>query len=46
MLSNLNTITIFLDPADTENHFNGQPIYGIVSSLIDRNGNPIFSSML
>ena len=45
-ISNLNTITIFLDPADTENHFNGQSIYGIVSSLIDRNGNPIVSSKI
>jgi hypothetical protein len=43
-ISNLNTITIFLDPTDTENHFSGQPIYGIVSSLSDRNGNSIVSS--
>jgi hypothetical protein len=45
-ISDLNTITIFLDPVDTENHFNGQPIYGIVSSLIDMNGKPIISSKI
>jgi hypothetical protein len=43
---NLNTITISLDPADTQNHFNDQPIYGIVSSLVDGNGNPIVSSTI
>jgi hypothetical protein len=43
-ISNLNTITIFLDPVDTENHFNRQPIYGIVASSVDMNGNPIFKS--
>jgi hypothetical protein len=45
-ISNLNTVTIFLDPADTQNHFNGQPIYGIVSSLTDGDGNPIVSSKI
>ena len=45
-ISNLNTITIFLDPVDTENHFNRQPIYGIVASSIDMNGNPIFKSKI
>jgi hypothetical protein len=45
-ISNLNTITIFLDPADTENHFGGQPIYGIIQSLMDKNGSPIISSRL
>ena len=45
-ISNLNTITIFLDPAGTENHFNGQLIYGIVTSSVDSNGNPIFSSSI
>jgi hypothetical protein len=43
-ISNLNTITIFLDPVDTENHFNRQPIYGIVASSVDMNRNPIFKS--
>lgn len=38
IISNLNTITIFLDPADTDDHFNGQPIYGIIQSLMDKNG--------
>lgn len=28
----------------TENYFNGEPIYGIVTSSLDENGNPIFSS--
>lgn len=46
VISNLNTITIFLDPADTEDHFGGQPIYGIIQSLIDKNGSPIISSRL
>jgi hypothetical protein len=45
-ISNLNTIVIFLDPEGTENHFNGQPIYGIVTSSLDENGNPIFSSKI
>ena len=45
-ISNLNTITIFLDPVDTENHFNRQPIYGIIASSIDMNGNPIFKSKI
>ena len=45
-ISNLNTITIFLDPVDTENHFNRQPIYGIVASSVDMNGNPIFKSKI
>ncbi|HZD36695.1 MAG TPA: hypothetical protein VE130_15935 [Nitrososphaeraceae archaeon] len=44
IISNLNTIVIFLDPEGTENHFNGQPIYGVVTSSLDENGNPIFSS--
>jgi hypothetical protein len=44
IISNLNTIAIFLDPEGTENHFNGQPIYGVVTSSLDENGNPIFSS--
>src|SRR5919106_812528 len=37
-ISDLNTISIFLDPTDTQNHFNSQPIYGIVNSLIDGEG--------
>ena len=45
-ISDLNTITIFLDPVDTENHFNSQPIYGIVTSSVDVNGNPIFRSKI
>ena len=45
-ISDLNTITIFLDPVDTENHFNSQPIYGIVTSSVDMNGNPIFRSQI
>jgi len=34
-----NTITINLDNEDTDNHFIGQPIYGIVKSIKDRDGN-------
>ena len=45
-ISDLNTITIFLDPVDTENHFNSQPIYGIITSSVDMNGNPIFRSKI
>jgi hypothetical protein len=37
VISNLNTITIFLDPSDTDNHFSGQSIYGIVQSLMNEN---------
>lgn len=37
VISNLNTITIFLDPGDTDNHFSGQSIYGIVQSLMNEN---------
>ena len=45
-ISNLNMITIFPDPVDTENHFNRQPIHGIFTSSVDMNGNPIFKSKI
>ena len=35
VISDLNTITIYLDQEDTENHFQGQPIYGIIQSLTE-----------
>jgi hypothetical protein len=38
-ISKGNTITINLDNEDTDNHFIGQPIYGIVKSIKDRDGN-------
>jgi|SRR5215208_4041433 len=38
-ISKGNTITINLDNEDTDNHFIGQPIYGIVKSINDRDGN-------
>ena len=46
IISDLNTITIFLDPVDTENHFNSQAVYGIITSSVDMNGNPIFKSKI
>jgi len=38
-ISKGNTITINLNNEDTDNHFIGQPIYGIVKSIKDRDGN-------
>jgi hypothetical protein len=35
VISDLNTITIYPDQQDTENHFQGQPIYGIIQSLTE-----------
>jgi hypothetical protein len=35
VISDLNTITIYPDQEDTENHFQGQPIYGIIQSLTE-----------
>jgi hypothetical protein len=32
-------VSISLATEDTEDHFGGQPIYGLVDSLTDENGN-------
>jgi hypothetical protein len=37
-IEKLNTIHFILDPKTTDNHFKGQPIYGITNSLVDENG--------
>jgi hypothetical protein len=38
MIENYNVVTIALDSETTENHFHGQPIYGITDSFTDENG--------
>lgn len=38
---NGNTISIFLYPSYTDNHFQGKPIYGAVTWLFDENNKPI-----
>jgi len=40
-IENNNVITLSLATEDTEDHFGGQPIYGIVDSLTDENGNEL-----
>ena len=40
-LQNGAVMTIMPDPAQTDNHFQGQPIYGIVSGLTGENGTAI-----
>jgi hypothetical protein len=42
---NGNTISILLYPAETNNQFKGQPIYGIVTSMLDANSGPIKPSI-
>jgi len=42
---NGNTISILLDASDTNNYFKGQPIYGIVTSMLDANSEPIKPSI-
>jgi hypothetical protein len=42
---NGNTISILLYPSDTDNRFKGQPIYGVVTSILDANNNPIKPSI-
>lgn len=37
-IEKLNTIHLIVDPKATDNHFKGQPIYGVTNSLIDENG--------
>ena len=42
---NGNTMSILLYPSDTDDRFKGQPIYGIVTSILDENNNPIKPSI-
>jgi hypothetical protein len=42
---NGNTISILLYPSDTDNRFKGQPIYGVVTSILDANNNMIKPSI-
>ncbi len=42
---NGNTISILLYPSETDNRFKGQPIYGVVTWILDANNNPIKPSI-
>lgn len=42
---NGNIISILLYPSDTDNHFKGQPIYGIVTEILDADNRPIKPSI-
>ena len=42
---NGNTISILLYPSDTDNRFNGQPIYGVVTEILNANNEPIKPSI-
>jgi hypothetical protein len=42
---NGNTTSILLYPSDTENRFKGQPIYGLVTWILDANNHPIKPSI-
>lgn len=42
---NGNTISILLYPSDTDNHFKGQQIYGIVTEILDADNRPIKPSI-
>ena len=42
---NGNTISILLYPAETDNRFNGQPIYGVVTEILNANNEPIKPSI-
>ena len=42
---NGNTISILLYPSDTDDRFKGQPIYGVVTSILDANNNLIKPSI-
>jgi hypothetical protein len=39
-----NVISLSLATEDTEDHFEGQPIYGIVDSMTDENGNELIET--
>jgi hypothetical protein len=42
---NGNIISILPYPSDTDNRFKGQPIYSIVTEMLDANNNPIKPSI-
>jgi hypothetical protein len=42
---NGNIISILLYPSDTDDRFKGQPIYGVVTTILDANNNPIKPSI-
>jgi hypothetical protein len=42
---NGNTISILLYPSETDNRFKGQPIYGVVTWILDDNNEPIKPSI-
>ena len=42
-INKLNTIAIYPNPKYTANHFNGQPIFGIVTSIKDQNGKELIT---
>lgn len=42
---NGNTISILLYPSDTDNRFKGQPIYGVVTLILDANNEPVKPSI-
>jgi hypothetical protein len=42
---NGNTISILLYPSDTDNRFKGQPIYGVVTEILDANNEPLKPSI-
>jgi hypothetical protein len=42
---NGNTISILLYPSETDNRFKGQPIYGVVTEILDANNEPIKPSI-
>ena len=42
---NGNTLSILLYPSETDNRFKGQPIYGVVTDILDANNNPIKPSI-
>ncbi len=42
----LNTISLFFDNEHTENHFFGQPLYGIIQSLKVQNGTELIKSYI
>jgi hypothetical protein len=45
LLNKGKTITINLDNKATGNHFQGQPIYGVVESIKDANGNEMLNAL-
>lgn len=44
VIENHNVVSISLATEDTDDHFKGQPIYGIVDSFTDENGNELIQT--